>query len=182
MVMLNVQKIKVGKLRTNCYLVSSGDEMIVIDPGAEADLILGEIKKTEKKLKYIVNTHFHFDHVTDNDKIQEKTKAKILISENEKDFIDFKVDKFLKEGDKIKIGEDSLSVINTPGHSKGSICLLGEEVIFTGDTLFRDCFGRTDLDGGSEDEMEESLEKLSKIITPDVIVYPGHGDSFDLID
>ena len=163
-------------------MVSSGDEIAVIDPGDEADLIMSELKKTGKKLKYIINTHHHFDHTTENGKIRRQTGAKVLICEDEKDYIDFQADRFLKEGDEIKIGDDVLNVIITPGHSEGSICLIGENIIFTGDTLFRDGFGRTDLKGGDAAKMEESLERLSKIIKPEMMIYPGHGEYFDIMD
>jgi len=84
----------------------------------------------------------------------------------------------LKDSDEVKIGESVLKVIQTPGHAKDCICLLGAGFIFTGDTLFENGHGRTDLPGGSQKEMEESLEKLSKIIKPGSTVYPGHGEIF----
>lgn len=180
--MLNITRIKVGTLDTNCYLISSSDEIAVIDPGDESDLIFNELKKTGKKIKYIIITHYHFDHTTDSDKLRGLTKAVVLTGENEKDFVKYEVDKYVKEGDEIKIGEDTLTVINTPGHSEGSICLMGENFIFTGDTLFRNGFGRTDLKGGDEKKMEESLKKLSKIIKPGMMIYPGHGDYFNIMD
>ncbi|PIR07567.1 MBL fold metallo-hydrolase, partial [Candidatus Jorgensenbacteria bacterium CG11_big_fil_rev_8_21_14_0_20_38_23] len=90
----------------------------------------------------------------------------MLIHKEDKDFIKFNVDQFLKDGDEIKVGEISLKIVHTPGHTKGSICLLGDGFIFTGDTLFEDAYGRTDLSGGSQTEMENSLEKLKKILKP----------------
>lgn len=180
--MLNIKRLQVGNLGTNCYLVSSGDDIAVIDPGDDFDSIMSELSETGKKLKYIINTHHHFDHTGENEKIRQKTGAKVLICEKEKDYIDFQVDQFLKEGDKVSIGEDVLNVIVTPGHSEGSVCLVGENIIFTGDTLFRDGFGRTDLKGGDAGKMEESLERLSKIIKPEMMIYPGHGEIFDIMD
>lgn len=170
---------KVGELKTNCYLLASEDELGIIDPGGEGERILEEIKKTKAKLKYIINTHYHLDHTSVNEKIRDETGAEILIHEAEKDFIEFKVDKFLKEGDKIKIGNAILKVIHTSGHTKGSICLLGENFVFTGDTLFQDGCGRTDLPSGSQNDLEKSLKKLSKLLKPGVIVYPGHGEIFE---
>lgn len=168
----------VGPLLTNCYLLSSKHEAIVIDPGGEVEDIFSEIKKENIKVKYIVNTHFHPDHVLENNSLKRKTSAKILINEKEKDFINFKPDKFLEEGDKIKFGDISFLVIDTPGHTKGSISLFGNGFLFTGDLLFADGIGRTDLLGGNEREMKKSLKKISKFLKAGVNVCPGHGDIF----
>ena len=142
----------------------SDKELTVIDPGAEAAKILQEIKKTGAKTKYIINTHHHFDHVLANKELEEKTGAKILAN--------------LQEGDKIKTGKVVLRVIQTPGHAEESICLAAHNFIFTGDTLFEGGCGRTDLPGSSEEKMEESLKKLSKLLKAGTMVYPGHGPSF----
>ena len=175
---------------TNCYLVISGGQLSIIDPGGDVKDILREINKTKAKPKYIINTHGHWDHTLGNKIIKKITGAKILIHEAEKDFIKpapyrtggsgagFKVDKFLKDGDKIKIGETILKVIYTPGHTRGSICLSDKDFVFTGDTLFKDGQGRTDLPGGSEKDLKKSLEKLKKILKPGITVYPGHGEIF----
>lgn len=177
---MRIKHLTVGQLFTNCYLIISENEMAIIDPGGDADKILKEINKEKSKLKYIINTHFHFDHTSENLKIKEKTDAKILIHENEKDFINFEADWFLKDGDEIKIGNSSLKVIHTPGHSSGGVCLLGENILFTGDTLFKNGYGRTDLHGASQEEMDRSLKKISKLLKPNMTVYPGHGEIFKI--
>ncbi len=160
---MEIKNIKVGDLETNCYLLVFGKELAIIDPGGEPEKILEEIKKTKTEPKYIINTHSHPDHNSANQEIKEATMAVILTP---------------KENQEIKIGESVLRVISTSGHTKDSICLLGESFIFTGDTLFEDGHGRTDLPGGSQQEIENSLEKLNKIIKPGMIVYPGHGRIF----
>jgi len=195
---VEIKTLVVGPLLTNCYLLiskinealpnfsphpasrDSAAEILIIDPGGGEEEILKEAKKTKGKVKYIINTHGHPDHVLANQEIKKETGAEILIHEKEKGFIGFEPDKFLKDGDEIKIGDSVLKVLHTPGHTKGSICLLTENIIFTGDTLFKDGYGRTDLPGGSQEEMEESLEKLKKILKPGTIVYPGHGQSFKI--
>ena len=177
---MEIKTLLVGPLLTNCYLTVSGEELLIIDPGGRKEEILKEIAKTKAKLKYIVNTHGHPDHVFGNEGIKKETGAEILIHEAEKDFIKFKPDRFLKGGDLIKTGNNVLKVLHTPGHSRGSICLLGENFIFTGDTLFKDGYGRTDLSGGSQKDLEESLEKLRKILKPGITVYPGHGEIFQI--
>ena len=169
-----------GKLATNCYLFISEQELAIIDPGDEADKILTQVKETKTKIKYIINTHFHFDHVLASDELRERTGAEVLIHEDEKKFIKFKVDKFLKEKDKIRIGSTVLEVIHTPGHTPGGICLLGKEMIFTGDTVFKNGYGRTDLKGGSSEKLKDSLKRLSGLLNPGITVYPGHGESFKI--
>jgi len=181
---MEIKRVIVGWLRTNCYLLSSGDELGIIDPGGDEGEILKEISKTGIRLKYIINTHYHPDHILANEEIKKKTGAKILIHQAEKEFINFEPDKFLKDGNEIRIGVgDSPSVLkiyHTPGHTKGSICLAGDNFIFTGDTLFKDGCGRTDLPGGSQKDIEESLEKLLKLLKPGTTCYPGHGEIFKI--
>ena len=177
---MEIKRLIVGELETNCYLLISENELGIIDPGGEADKILKEIEKAKVKPKYIINTHCQPDHILANEKIKKATGAKILIHEAEKDFINFEADRFLEDGDEIKIGESVLKVLHTPGHTQGSICLLDEDFVFTGDTLFKDGCGRTDLPGSSQKDMENSLEKLSKLLKPGTIVYPGHGEIFKI--
>ena len=176
---MNIKFLVVGPLLTNCYLLFSKEEFLIIDPGGDAWKILDEIKKTKAVLKCIVNTHGHPDHILANEKIKEETGAKILIHQAEKDFIDFAADNFLNDGDEIKVGDSILKVLHTPGHTKGSICLIGDSFAFSGDTLFEDGYGRTDLPGGSSKDLEKSVKKLSKILKPGTLVYPGHGEIFN---
>lgn len=161
---MKIKKIIVGLLDTNCYLIVSNNELLIIDPGDEAEKLLAEIEKTKAQTKYIINTHLHPDHWLANQAVQEKTKAEILNN--------------LTDNQKIKVGEITLKVISTPGHSKESVCLISDNFIFTGDTLFKNGYGRTDLIGGSDQAMKKSLEKLAKIIKPGMMVYPGHGEEF----
>jgi len=182
---MKIKRLIVGDLETNCYLLISENKLIIIDPGGSVEKILKEIKEIKAKPKYIINTHCHPDHISANEGVKKETGAEILTP---------------KAGDEIKIGVgDSpsvLKVIHTPGHTKDSICLLGKNFIFTGDTLFKNGYGRTDLPGGSQKELEESLEKLSKLLRPGsmnlyfisrlaslrgarrMTVYPGHGEIF----
>jgi glyoxylase-like metal-dependent hydrolase (beta-lactamase superfamily II) len=186
----------VGQFFTNCYVVNceKTKQAIILDPGfdnkAEAEQILDYIHKNTLKPKYIVNTHGHPDHTCGNGIIKEKYGIPILIHENDAhmlgnimgkltQFFIFKhhspnADIILHEGNVIKFGIETLKVIHTPGHSRGSISLLGEKEIFTGDTLFAGSIGRTDFPESSEQEMKLSLKKLATL--PDHLkVYPGHG-------
>ncbi len=189
---MKVQTFTVGKLFTNCYIVACPQtrEAIIIDPGfetiTEAAEIFRYIDGEALKLKFIINTHGHPDHICGNGFVKEKFKAPILIHEGDANmlgtfaakFFGFKnsppADILLKDGDTISFGSLNLKVMHTPGHSPGSISLLGEKEVFTGDTLFAGSIGRTDLPQGSKKEMKNSLKKLTSL--PDFFkVYPGHG-------
>ncbi len=173
---MKIKKIVVGSLRANCYLLISDNETVVIDPGDEVNKILKEIGRA--RVKYIVLTHYHFDHVLTAQEIRKKTGAEILIHEQDKNFLNFPADRYLQENEEIKIGQNILKVIHSPGHTQGSICLMGEREIFVGDLLFEDGYGRADLPGGSEEDLRNSLQKLEKILPKGTMVYPGHGDEF----
>jgi hydroxyacylglutathione hydrolase len=175
---MDVRRLVVGTLKTNCYLLISGDEAAVIDPGGGADDILRELAKNSVKLVHIVNTHGHPDHILADTLLKKATGADILIHEAEKFLLRFTADRYLQENDIIKIGAERVKVVHTPGHTPGGICLLGENLIFTGDTLFKNGYGRTDLPGGSEEEMSTSLKRLAGIIRSGMTVYPGHGEIY----
>jgi len=174
---MQIKTIKVGSLQTNCYVVidEKSREALVIDPGAEAENILPEIKGL--KVCAILITHGHPDHFGALDEVKKETGAPILMAPEDGWF--FKPDKEIKEGDKIKVGELTFSVLETPGHSGGSVCLYIPGHLFAGDTLFAEGCGRTDLPGGSTPKMRQSLTKLANL-PEDTIVYPGH-DEFTTI-
>jgi len=173
----------VGMLSTNCFIVgdTKTGEAIMIDPGLgnalEAKNILKEIERNKFKIKFIVNTHGHPDHISGNKMMKEATGAPILIHESDAPRLQNpKADKILREGDQIEFGEVKLGVLHTPGHSEGSIALLNADNVFVGDTLFAGAIGRYDLSGGSLEELMNSIKK--KLLTlPDYVnVYPGHGE------
>lgn len=146
------------------------DEAIVIDPSwdlIELELI---IKRNNLKIKYIVNTHHHFDHTLGNDAMIKSTKASLIQHE----FSQLKHDISVKDGDFIEFGESRLKVLYTPGHSKDSICLIGDGKLFSGDTLFVGNCGRVDLPGGSAKELYHSLINVLSTLNDDLVVYPGH--------
>jgi len=188
--------LSVGLLDTNCYIIECEDtkEAIIIDPGfekAETKRVLEEIYQRDLNVKYIVNTHGHFDHISGNGIIKDATDASILIHRadtsmlvdpeiNLSEKLGFKVisppaDTVLEEGDIIKIGQVRLEVIHTPGHSKGSISLFGEGVVFTGDTLFAGSIGRVDLPGASLEEIIRSIRGKLMKLSDQIIMHPGHG-------
>ncbi len=160
---MKIRTIKVGSLKTNCHLLLSKGEILVIDPGAESERIIQEINNLNGFLKNIVTTHDHYDHVgavnelESHFNIEKKTLTKNL-----------------------NVGEMKLNVIKTPGHTKNSICIIGNDFAFTGDTIFKNDHGRVDLPGGSMESMKKSLDRLSEILRIGMIIYPGHGQSFEL--
>jgi hydroxyacylglutathione hydrolase len=176
---MEIKRIIVGQLSTNCYLLVDDGQLAIIDPGDETGTIESEISKIGAIPQFIINTHCHFDHIGANGALKEKFHIPVLIAENEKGSAGFSADKFLKDGQELKIGGSILKIIDTPGHTKGSICLFGDNFVFSGDTIFAESFGRTDLPGGSDKDMRASLQKLDCLIKQDTTICPGHGDTFN---
>jgi len=188
-----IKKLEVGPIMANCFIVGceSTKEAVVIDPGDDADRILMTLAKSGLKVKYLINTHGHFDHVGANKRMKEVTGAEIAVHpDDEPMFHELSrsammfglsaensppADIRLNDGDEITFGKITLKVIHTPGHSKGGICLYTKGHLFAGDTLFAGSIGRTDLAGGDYDTMISSIKEKLLILDPDTIVYTGHG-------
>jgi hydroxyacylglutathione hydrolase len=183
----------VGMLSTNCYVASSQEtkEAIIIDPGlnlsSEAEPILDYIAAKKLNVKSVVNTHGHDDHIQGNAFFQKKFNVPICIHILDEHFIE-DLEKgsdprnlLFKDGNLMKVGNETLKVLHTPGHTPGSICLVGEKLVFTGDTLFAGGIGRTDFPGGSMSEMKNSLKKLMELPL-NLLVYPGHGETSIIVE
>ena len=192
-----IKMFTVGSLYTNCYVVGCNEtkEALIIDPAFDTELvakrILSEAVQLELQIKYIVNTHGHSDHIAGNGIAKKLTTAPILIHEYDAPMLTNATenltllfglrtvslppaDQILHDGDAINVGEVTLRVLHTPGHTRGSISILGNDDVFTGDTLFAGSIGRTDLPNSAPKEIMNSLKKLRAL--PDRIkVYPGHG-------
>ncbi|MEF9425995.1 MAG: MBL fold metallo-hydrolase [Candidatus Mariimomonas ferrooxydans] len=187
-----VKKLVVGPLEENCYIIgdSKTKQAIVVDPGDEPDRIIDLIKENGFAVKSIICTHAHFDHLGAIGDIKKATGAKILINnedielyEKVKDQAVFwgyelddmpEPDGLLKEGDKVRVGNLTFIVLHTPGHSPGGICLYGEGIVVTGDTLFQGSVGRTDFQGGDMTKLKESFRRLLDL-PEDTTVLSGHG-------
>jgi hydroxyacylglutathione hydrolase len=185
----------VGVLQCNCSIV--GDEQtheaMVIDPGDQVEEILNILRQANLALKYIVITHAHIDHIGGAMKLKAATGAPILLNQNDLALLKMldmqaawigmgppgavQVDESLNEGQKLQIGNITSQVIQTPGHTEGSICLLfpAEKKLIAGDTLFAGSIGRTDLPGGSFDKIMRSLHTQLMALSDDIQVVPGHG-------
>jgi len=159
---MNVKSFPVGCLSTNCYIVSCEEtkEAAVIDPGMESEKeteqILEYIKQNGLKVKYIINTHGHPDHIVGNAAIKEATGSSILIHESTIEKVN--ADRKLHNGDVLQVGNLKLVVLHTPGHTPDGISLLADNAVFTGDTLFAGSVGRTDFLGGSYTDLLQSMD------------------------
>ncbi|UCH12269.1 MAG: MBL fold metallo-hydrolase [Candidatus Omnitrophota bacterium] len=169
-----IDKIVVGGLQTNCYLLADAKSKLcaIIDPGGDSPLIKEHLKSKEITPSFIINTHGHPDHIMSNGEFDlpiyiHKDDAKALAG--------LHPDKLLNDGDKIQLENLTIDVIHTPGHTPGSICLLCDDLLFSGDTLFASGVGRTDLPGGSENQLINSIKNKLFILNGGIKVYPGHG-------
>ncbi|SEO33806.1 MBL fold metallo-hydrolase [Propionispora vibrioides] len=190
---MEVIAIEVGALGTNCYIVycEKTRQAIVVDPGANAAEILQTVQEQKLQVTAIVNTHGHADHITANDKIREATQAPVYIhaddaamltspQRNLSVYIGAPVicqaaDRLLQEEDLVAVGEGTLRVLHTPGHTPGGICLLGDKFLLSGDTLFAESVGRTDFPGGSSELLIAGIREKLMVLPDDIKVLPGHG-------
>lgn len=190
----------VGLLQCNCTILGSEQtrEAIVIDPGDEVDEVLARLRRHRLTARYIIATHAHIDHVGGFKELKDATGAPVYLHRDDLQLYKIlpvqamllglaappatEIDAYLNEGDELGVGEIKLEVLHTPGHTPGSLCFhaphdqsVGGPRLFAGDTLFLGSIGRTDLWGGSFEQIMESLQ--SKIVTlPDeTVVVPGHG-------
>ena len=192
---MNIETLVVGPIETNCYIASDpvSREAVIIDAGDDAEEILAYVEQNRLQVKYLLNTHGHFDHIQANDAIREKTGAQLAIHADDVELLASpekvnagmmsvihgcrEPELVLHNGDTIAFGPYQLRVIYTPGHSKGGCCFyeVQEKVCFTGDTLFRGSIGRTDLYGGNYVVLLKSVRERLQVVADDVTIYPGHG-------
>jgi glyoxylase-like metal-dependent hydrolase (beta-lactamase superfamily II) len=168
---VKVHQIEVGNMQNFTYILEDDTgEAIILDPSWNLEELQNVITRYDLKIKYIVNTHYHFDHTLGNKVMAKSTGAKIM--QHESSTIDHDI--ALVNGQKITFGNSELTVFHTPGHSKDSICLVGDGKIFSGDTLFVGNCGRVDLPGGSASDLYHSLFDILYTMDENLVLYPGH--------
>jgi len=190
---LIIKTLALGPIMANCFIVGCENtkSAVVIDPGDEVNKILLALADAKLTVKYIINTHGHFDHVGANKRLKDATGAPILIHKSDADMLaqvslsamafgmsgenSPPADRTIGEGDKITFGDITLTVLHTPGHSLGGVSLHSNGVVFVGDSLFAGSIGRTDFPGGDYDTLIRSIKTKLFPLGDDVVVYSGHG-------
>jgi hydroxyacylglutathione hydrolase len=188
-----LKRLKTGMFGSNCFIFGDNGIGAIIDPGCGMEEILEAVSESGLKIAFIIITHCHIDHIITTDRIRYELGAKVLIHEKDAasltnplyngsrmfgSGLTFKdADMLLKDGDVLDVGGLKVEIIHTPGHSPGGICIKVDNIVFTGDTLFRMSKGRTDFDNGNEDQLDRSIKEKLMVLNDDVIVYPGHGIS-----
>ncbi|MDR1168599.1 MAG: MBL fold metallo-hydrolase [Heliobacteriaceae bacterium] len=191
--MIIVRRFEAGPIQANNYLVTDKEskEAVLIDCTEKNDEILDAVDDLGVKTKYILLTHGHFDHVLGVNEMKNALNAEVLIHsgdvcqlENTNSILSVfgfgssetpKHDRFVNDGDELFIGRTKIKVIHTPGHTNGGVCYLIEDKLFSGDTLFLESVGRTDLAGGDFDKLENSVKNVLFKLDENITVYPGHG-------
>lgn len=183
---MKIYTLPLGQLETNCYLVADEDgNTAVIDPAAAPERILQTARDSGLTIQAILLTHGHFDHVGAVAGLTQALRCPVWMHESELTLPEYLTDGPLYytdgygEGDTVTAGKLNFSVLHTPGHTPGSVCLRCEDALFSGDTLFAGSCGRTDFSGGSGSEMCWSLRRLAQL-PGDLAVYPGHGEATTL--
>ena len=187
--------IVVGPLQSNCFLVADRDslEALIIDPGSESNRILEKVESLGLRVTGIVLTHAHGDHIGAVGLVKSKTQAPVMVHREEADWLTdpeknlsallgFPIvsppaDRLLEEGDQIEFGQFRLSVLHTPGHSPGAITLSGDGYLISGDLIFEESVGRTDLPGGDMEHLAQSIRNKIYTRPDETVIYPGHGSS-----
>ena len=190
---MKVLQLEVGSLGTNCYIAycENTKKAVIIDPGGDAARILALVNREGLAVEAIINTHGHADHVLANVKVQEGTGAPIWIHSADANMLGSgsrnlsaymgastscgAADRLLTDGEVLTIGDFTLKVLHTPGHTPGGISLLGDKVVFVGDALFAESIGRTDFPGGSYSQLIQSIKTKLMVLDDDVKAFPGHG-------
>ncbi len=188
---MTIHTLPLGFLQANCYIVAENQKCIAIDPGGDAPSLLEFLQKNELQLEAILLTHGHFDHVGAVEEVVKATGCQLWMHERDYSYgpehkqmfpladCDFTEVHFYEDGEERTIAELSIYILETPGHTWGSVCILIGDSLFSGDTLFQSSIGRTDLAGGDIRWMQKSLQRL-KELDKNYTVYPGHGPATTL--
>ena len=192
--MLKIGRIVLSVCATNCYFIyhEGESDVIVIDPADRGEYIYEVLKNNGFTVKYILLTHGHFDHIWGCSRLRQLTSAPVYALDMEKDLLEsarlnsseaagractVKVNNYVHDLDVLELNGFRIQVLATPGHTKGSCCyyFMDDKTLISGDTLFEESVGRTDLPTGSMSELERSIATKLSVLPDDVAVYPGHG-------
>jgi len=198
---MRIRNLHEGSWPSNCFLLSSGSDALIIDPSVSADRVLSVLHDELLTLHAILLTHGHFDHILSLDRLRAETQAPALIHEADADFLTDPAkscyltmlgrtichrpaERFVADGEQLRFGSLVLTVMHTPGHTGGSVCYRTGNRMFVGDTIFAEGYGRTDLPGGSAEVLLASLSALAALnrAEPGITIHPGHGGACDLGD
>lgn len=182
-----------GMFESNCYVLGVNGEGAIIDAGVDVTQVRKIVDDNKLKVKYIILTHGHIDHICELDELRSAVGGSVAIHEDETEFLTNPVfncsfvfgsnrifkpaDITLKDGDVLTLGDTKLEIIHTPGHSPGGMCIKVGGIVFTGDTLFRHSIGRTDLPGGNKHNIITSIKNKLFVLPDETLVYPGHNDA-----
>ena len=187
-----------GPIQANNYLIidENSKDAVLIDCSERKQDIIDEVEKSNLKVKYILLTHGHFDHVLGVNDMQKALNAPAYLAQEDVPQLETtsgimaafglqgaqnpSVEHFFKDGDEFSVGNMKIKVIATPGHTEGGCCFLIDDCLFSGDTLFRECFGRTDLMGGNFEKIKKSLTEILFKLDDKIKVYSGHGPTSDI--
>lgn len=191
---MRIECIKVGAIETNCYLVINDEtkRCFIVDPGAEERKIVAAVSGQELRPSAILLTHGHFDHILVVNEMKARYGIPVIAGREEKELLmnselncsermrhpySVEADRLVSDGEALKLAGMNLKVIYTPGHTSGSVCYYCEEekLLFSGDTLFMESVGRTDLPRGNSKQLADSLTLLNDLIPDETVIYPGHG-------
>ncbi|SHJ23843.1 MBL fold metallo-hydrolase [Lutispora thermophila] len=192
---MNFKRLPLGIYQANCYIIwdEGSKKAAVIDPGGDFEELNEFVESNQLSVQYVLLTHGHGDHIGAVAQTREKYKAEVMIHKDDYDMlknknknysnqmgykdIELEADKKLEDGDVINLGSIKMEIIHTPGHTKGSICIKYDNIVFSGDTLFAGSIGRTDLGGGSFEDIIDSITNKLLTLPDNTEIYPGHGPS-----
>lgn len=194
---MEIKALVLGNIEVNCYLVSTENAAVVIDPGYRSAEVLDFLLNATDKERLILLTHGHFDHIGFADELSEITDTKIAIGEMDAPALEdnninlsalfgmpisnFGADILLSDKDEISVGDLTFKVMHTPGHTVGGVCYLCDDILFSGDTLFNGSIGRTDFPGGDFEALKNSIKRIYTL-PGDTVLLSGHGDKTTVLN
>lgn len=181
---MKIKRLIGGSLESNGYVIyqKEGGAAYIIDPGYHPDRFLKLVKELEVHVQGILLTHHHSDHVGAVEKLRKELGCLVYLHRQDADYYKKQVDVLLAGGETLLLEQEEILVLHTPGHTPGGVCFYSEKskLVFTGDTVFDEDLGRTDLEGGDEGAMRNSIRQVVNQWGNEIVIYPGHGESVNM--